>query len=262
MRNLIPESRTDKNGITSTRWVKPDLSPNLVSAAIPMPIASMEKPIDLTYEVLVIRGLLQAKNDTVHTDRMIGDNLRYIAERDTGLLNQIKIVASENEPASFIVRNLIKKDGFYEVNSPVSVRDPHFNPEEAMQDIGTALHLIPLCSRLEARLGFDEFELGTEGHMLIQSVTRTLKRENVTGLSAERTLALAMVAYVRDTIDFGEGDDEISYIEIENEIDYIVGHLDEVESLLPELHARKAYDQETIESLLNAPAQAIRNGLL
>lgn len=262
MRNLIPESRTDKNGITSTRWVKPYPSFNFSGSAIPMPIASVQEPVDLTYEVLIIRELLQSENDTFHTSRMIGDNLRYIGDRDVELLMRIKAVASGNPLASFMLRNLVKKDGFYATNSPMSVRDPNFAPEQGMKEIDTALHIIPLCSRLETRLGFDEFEFGAEGYMLIQSVTRTLKREDVTGLSAERTLALAMVTYVRDSIDFGEGDDEISYTGVENEIDYIVDHLDEVESLLTELYARKAYDQETIESLLSAPAQAIRSGLL
>jgi hypothetical protein len=262
MRNLIPENRTDKNGITSTRWVKPAAALNPTGIAIPMPIASIQEPIDLTYEVLVIRGLLQAKNDTVHTDRMIGDNLRYIAERDTGLLNQIKVVASENEPASFMIRNLIKKDGFYAVNSPMSVRDPSFDPERGMRELETALHMIPLCTRLEKRLGCEEFECGSDGYILVQSITRKLRQEGVTGLSAEQTLALTMITYARNGVDFYGTDEDIPYSDIERDIDYIVDHLDEVEGLLPELHARKVCDRATIESLLTAPARAVRDGIL
>lgn len=262
MSNLIPERRTNKNGVTSTKWVKPDANPSFAGTAISMPIAAVRKPIDLTYEVLVIRGILQAKDDTVHTDRIIGDNLRYIAERDTGLLNQIKIAASEYEAATFLIRTMIKKDGFYEINSPMSIRDPGFDPEQGMRELRTALHMIPLFARLEERLGYDEFESGSDGYMLVQSITRKLRDEGITELSAERTLALTMISYVRDGIDFYDEDEGISYSEAEGDIDYIVDHLDEMEVLIPELRTRKACDRATIEPLLKAPAQAVRDGIL
>lgn len=262
MRHLIPARRTDKNGVTSTKWVKPATGPAIEGTAIPMPIASVQKPMDLTYEVLITGELLHSENDTVHTKRMINDNLRYIGERDTGLLRHFKTVALENHLAAYLLRNLIKKDGFYEVNSPMSNRDPDFDPAQGMQDLKTALHMIPLFSRLEERLGNDEFECGADGFMVSQSIIRKLKLEGVTGLSAERTVALAMVTYIRDDVLFYGGDEESSLSDSDDAIDYIVDHLDEVESLLPELRARKADDRQTIQSLVEAPAQAVRDGIL
>lgn len=262
MNNLIPERRVNKNGVTSIKWVKPAAPSSLVGTAIPIPVASVQEqePMDITYEVMVIGELLYSKDDTVHTKRMIGDNLRYIAERNTDLLILVKSVASADDMGTYLLRNLIKKDGFYDTHSPISVRDPHFDPEQAMQELETALHIIPLCSRLETRFGHAEFESGTEGQMLIQSVVRTLKKEGITELGGERTVALAMVTYVQDGEEFGLGDDIVSYVE--GDIDYIVEHLDEVESMLPELQARKAHEREAIALLLNAPAKAIRSGTL
>jgi hypothetical protein len=40
--NLIPELRTDKNGVTSTRWVKPDQSPASKGSGMPTPGIKVE----------------------------------------------------------------------------------------------------------------------------------------------------------------------------------------------------------------------------
>lgn len=260
MRNLIPEIRTDKNGVTSTKWVKPTSAPSFAGEGIPMPIASASKPLDLYQEVTQIKNLLHADDNSVlsRTTAILLSNLHIIGEHDMSLLMKIKQVASAGELEAKLMKHLLKKDGNF-----AYVTDPGFSIEHAIDNLRTATYLMPLCSRLEQRFGDDIFDLGGEGFLMMQSVWKSVQRSSGSGLDEERTTALGLIVYIRGAyeVEFDE-DDNFSYADIVNEVDYIVEHLDEVESLLPELHARKAFDQETIESFLRAPSQAVRSGLL
>jgi hypothetical protein len=78
--------------------------------------------------------------------------------------------------------------------------------------------------------------------------------------------AVTLIAYIKGlhTPESWEQEDGgfITYADISEEAGYIGGHLDEVEAILPELRARKAYDRATIEALRNSPSQVMRDGEL
>ena len=257
MSNLIPERRTNKNGVTSTKWVKPSASMNPTSASIPIPVSSAQarKRSDLHDEVLVVSDLLGSVNDTARTEGLIRSNLAYVGEREVGILTHMKTIVSEHDMAAHVLRNLITRNGSYVSTSS------GFAPE---LEIDTALNVIPLCSRLETRLGCDEFDSGSEGYRLIDSVIRVIDQEEVTGLDEAHTVALSMITFIRGDFDLfaNDDDDDLSYDEVKNEVDFIAARLDVVEPLLSELKNRKAYDKKTIELLLNIPAKSISSGVL
>lgn len=259
MSNLIPERRTNKNGVTSTKWVRPSLPKEPISAAIPMPTASARTHqwVDLQREVIEVSGLLHTENSTDRIQRMVRSNLTYIGEHDSGMLARMKKIASEHEAAFFLLRNLLTRNGSY------ATTGSELNLEREMRRLNNALHLIPLCTRLEDQFSSDAFDSGGDGNRLIDSVNRVLNEGGVAGLDEAHTVALGMITFIQGDFDmFTTGESDLSYDEVEAEVDYIANHLSETEPLLPELKARKAFDRGTIEILRNAPAKSISSGLL
>jgi hypothetical protein len=81
----------------------------------------------------------------------------------------------------------------------------------------------------------------------------------------ENIAAVTMIVYIKQFHDMSLSDTEdepVSDRQILESARYIATRVEDVERILPELKERGAYDRETIDMLLDAPAPSLMEGLL
>lgn len=189
---------------------------------------------------------------------ILASNVSYVAGRDPELLKRIT-TASENDELEwgYWARRLGRGKDL--VNGSQS-EAPYL-----MSDLKSSFVISPLLKRIADHGG--DISYTDRDRLAMESTVGNLLRDGgYTDPPEQLVSAVTMISYIKGlhTPESWEQEDGgyTNFADISTEAGYIGGRLEEVESMLPELRSRKAYDQGTIEKLRDSPSQVMRSGEL
>lgn len=253
MSDLHAEKRPDKHGNIVTRWVK-SFTKSKPATKIPAP-----KSGKLYGEIAVMDlcGMLQPMN---HYDSrsLIARKAKFIADSDPELFARITKSAQFNAAELDYWEHTLGQGSMLTANSP---------EEQAslLNSYRSAFIINPLVKRI-ADSGGDIKHLA--GSLELSRVVRTMMKNIDAEQSDEMVAAVTMIAYLKDLhnnemFEWGAGPGPgMSYPDVTKDAEFIASRLDEVEALLPEFRARRAWTRESMELLLNSPVRALSEGEL
>lgn len=271
MSNLTPEVRTDKNGNAVIRWIR-SFTNKKPAAVFPTPVitvtASPKSETALTtpvaspkpsseIEAMELCGLLQP---TTHYDgnSRLGINANFIARRDPELLQKITHAVRGNAAESEYWEHKLGRSNIIQNGYTDEVE---YNLSEC--HIATAINpLLHIIANIDPRIRMHS----AEPHQYRITVSTLMKEGGITNPPEALAQAVTLISYIKgrhtDEAWIAESGGHVSYRKIAADAKYIAAHLDQVIGLLPELRSRKAHDRGTIEMLLNADVQVLRDGEL
>jgi hypothetical protein len=258
MSNLTPEVRTDKNGNAVTRWMR-SLGKKRQPAAPPAPVATRETPVSIPHYKQVsieLWGILHPMNGYDHSSRLAA-NIEVISRIDPVLLQRITQSARDNDfDRNHWTDRLHLSDNLN--------HSDHAKLEEELSAFRTALDVNVILHHLtDHGIAISE----QSPHLYQTTVSLLLNDGVIQNPSSELIQALTVIAYIKgqgNAAPWKKGPNEVSdiYNSLEADVAYIVDHLDQVVTLLPELISRGTHDHNIIDMLLSSNAQALREGEL
>lgn len=249
MSHLLPEQRTDKNGVTSTKWVRPVTSHPLTHSSLPAPAPAVKRgnpAVQAERAYLELKGLdhdLAAKFYT-------GQNLRFLAEYEPELLNCIMESARKADASGMAILTQIMEKG---------LPDRPFESDQAMDDF--LEKNIPPYYRIVKNLSLATALFPDKGTALQIDFTKGIaaSAESAMGMSFKQEDCsrgqAAMIIFGTTT---GKSISDIS----EDDIAFVAENIDRIIPLVPELMKRKSSTRDLIESLWANDSQVLNEGLL
>lgn len=253
--SLVPEKRPDKNGNRVTRWVRAFGKP-VKEAKIPSPAIQRRRRTE--NEVMELCGVLQPAN-IFDSRGLLATNVNLIADNDPELLKRIThAVKTSPFEADFWDHKLGR--------GTMILPDTEEGRAKLLNSHRNAFVINPLVKRI-GDSGGNVLRIRDCGE-LNRIVTTMLDSTSVEQPSENFVAAVTIIAYLKDLhhddmFEWGAGPGPgMSYPDVTKDADFIAERLDEVEALLPEFRARKAWTRESMEVLLNSPVRALREGEL
>lgn len=256
MSNLIPEQRTDKNGVTSTKWVKPSSDSPSAKASIPKPVIG---PADYNWAEMrrdanVLSHALESPSSTQRVKRLLWNNVATIGSYLPEMIPAMKEATQRYESSARLLGDLMTRNGGFHTNGG--------EIENETKQLRIALAIIPALADIESQLGRDVFSTAIEGIRLVETVGDAIDAQGTGEINQDHTVALAMISFIRGDTDPFNDNYKLSISEVSDDLDFIANNLEEVQPLVPELNRRMAYDKETIESLMSMPSKSLSSGML
>jgi hypothetical protein len=263
MSNLIPERRTDKNGVTRTRWVKPtgdSQKPNLPVPSLP--------PVGKEYRHLIRQVMSQLSQDEKtpeHMDPKVIKNRLMRLPRHT--LDYISSTRDQWMSNPYLDRILIST--LHNEVSPVVIDDIAYLYLNMSYDIS----------------GYESWSLrGFEGEMIISDALRGIHAAQLDGVDYDfrsdtplrlrdddmgsKVLAILNVMNVlldefSDEARVQHDDKEFTDIITDRVLaQLVVDKHNRNEELVELMDARKTADPMVLTSIMDADANAMRDGFL
>jgi hypothetical protein len=248
MSHLLPEQRTDKNGVTSTKWVKPVASSPLTHGSIPAlaPAVKRGSPaVRAERAFLELKGVAPELTVQFYT----GQNLRFLAEYEPELLDCIMESARKADAGEMAILSHLMKSG---------LPDRPFESDKLMDEF--LEKTMPTYYRVAKNIGLASSLFPDKGPELQIAFIRGLaaSAESVTGMSfRDEDCSRGQAAIII----LGTTDTSMQDIE-EDDISFISGNIDKVLPLVPELLKRQATSRSLIESLWDNESQVLNEGVL
>lgn len=238
MSNLIPEPRTDKNGVTSTKWIKP-IAATTQPRSLPAPSVAVATPAARAKEaVQELESLgydLTAYPATVH-------NLTFIAEHDPFLFDQTmqNARATDTEGLRFLGQlmgeNTLSEDNDWD--------------EDQRQRTLTAYYRV--CRNLSISSAFNSLtKIDSVAYVTENALGMTHRDEDIS-----RAQALMIINRVTGESVFDIADDQ------KDDIAFIANNLEKVIPLIPDLLMRQDASRGLIEALWTSQHSALNDGIL
>lgn len=259
--NLTPEKRPDRNGNVVTRWVRSfnKFTPVEPLPAPPSPVSRKTEKVNAARTKLVASGIYSTSNASRAGDyselnlRLL---LNYSPELFEAVMESVDLRGSEK----YCWQQLIMRTQ----NQPGTSRDQFLLPYRC------SLIGYPMMNRIAEidprfypmRNGIQDSMMRMDGLMrvVLQPVSET-----GTEISDETIEAVAMFVYVGGLYDNPkriEYVDNLFYADNERDIEYLASRIEEARDILPLLSERKTVSREVVESLLDNPSPALREGAL
>lgn len=264
--NLIKKTITDKNGVTGTRWVKPDNSPS-------RPFSGAKPPAP-AHPANDASARMQDAMEQLYMDRstMEGnayENMWFLAQHAPDCLNRLVDQLSSSSDLSLLWHDKLERMPMFSVN-----RDER-DRELSIQTWERRLDLYPMGIDLIQSIGDHSdnpavlrgytASVDNKVYDLLSFGTNTMTRHATEKPDPELAKAVALICIIRGAYDerlWRIPSAHLQYAAIEDDAEFIKDHVEEVTSMVPELVARKSHDRELIESILNVESQALREGML
>ena len=252
---LVPERRTNKNGVTTTRWVKRDPLSKPVTAARTFPVITGRTP-ETDRKDRLLKAILPAKQFSDERQRTL-ENIEFLDETVPDLLDRIAAVCdgfggAERDEWS----GLLGRVDYAAVEQ--------FAPGITRSGVERALTVFPYIERLcgdsvDSWMMMDYME---HYYDLATFLTEESGRKEV---SENETKAMVLAGFIRGikpNMSWEQAGMDRLYSEMKADLAYLASHLEEVEVFLPELVARKNFSREYIESVLTSDARSLSSGVL
>lgn len=260
MSNLIPERRADKRGNIVTRWVRSFKKKPTQSLPAPWPSLAMPdlKGNPLRAEITRLCHVLQP-SELLTPSSLLTSNVAYIAKRDPELLERITVASeSDSEERDYWEHRLGR--------GPNLTNKSRNEQRYTISGLKNAFVIHSVLQRI-ADSGGDITPSGKDRMGMDAMVNGIILTDGeITDPPEQLVEAVTLIAYIKglhtpDSWDHEDGG-YMTFAGISSDAGYIGGRLDEVEAMLPELRARKAFDRATIEALRDSPSQVMRDGEL
>lgn len=267
--NLIPTPRTDKNGVTSIRHMRPETASKSLPVSLPAPIAFHAASTPMSREAVI--KALEESVEAAHDSAM----LHYAACADVQVLqNSLKKLDDHVARAfyDYITENPASgRDGVL-----ISVLNRHMDSGKA-GDIVFVARNFPVEDEID--LVWDDFSYSTDLFNTAEKYVNGLRSVNaehkapkdILKASAEEQSQLTALIRVTMTVcDVGRKTqgikkDQRSYetvLEDANLITLALERHEEVDSIVSIIRERKAFDAATVSAVLDAGVSVLRNGAL
>jgi hypothetical protein len=248
MSHLLPEQRTDKNGVTSTKWVKPVASSPLTHGSIPAlaPAVKRGSPaVRAERAFLELKGVAPELTVQFYT----GQNLRFLAEYEPELLDCIMESARKADAGEMAILSQMMERG---------LPDRPFDSDRLMNEF--LERTMPPYYRVLKNIAL--------ASSLFPDKRPLLQIDFIKGLAASAESVMGM-SFKDDDCSRGQAAIIIlvttatSMQDIEeDEVEFIAGNIDKVLPLVPELLKRQATSRNLIESLWDNESQVLNEGVL
>jgi hypothetical protein len=266
MRNLLPETSTDKKGNAVTRWLRSlRKTSNEVEDAPSLPVDPY--------------GGITGEEDRFipENQKDVSDFLESIGSQNTPaanspLLRKVRIIVNSDIDLSRSIvqaaRSSEEDREYWADQISLSSNIGSYEQEKRELELSHFRIALPVNSILrEIGHNFNKPMQNDHPYLLpSEFVYLIMTNGNITNPSDELTKVITLMAYIKDIRKFGSSGQVDWNLSPSNTLladaTYIADHFEQVIGLLPELVTRKTYDRSVIDMLLNHDAQALREGEL
>ena len=256
MTNLVPERRTDKRGVTSTRWVKPQDSKTSQSTDLPSPVvvASAAQRPDMHK---IIHALYGPQRLNAGERMVVQHNVKLLNNYYPDLMDRIMEACSQEGEEQFVWLTRLKRDNL------TSTR----KGEEAdtRKNVERALVVYPYTLRIVAGNVHESWEadfMRSYDHA-VELMVRKEGRE----VSDRKMEAMALACHVCQMRPNDDSDLEAIiardvYEKVADDLEYISENLEAVEKVLPILRERESYSSGFLREIVENESAALAEGIL
>jgi hypothetical protein len=259
MGNLTPEPRTDKNGKTSIRHVRPAGS-SKSATSIPAPVVA---PADPTKEVVDSAHKILTALEFPDV-RELRANLAYLANSNMELFHEVVSHISRcDESEQAMWNELMTNRSLHEFDFMLKLhRERGTSPRSYDYVYREGLAMYPLATRLHP---IDEFQ---SGKMYVNDIQRHVKEassmtpkgmDSKDPSTVKAVMIQTRVEVLKQGGNRGQG---ISLKGLTPNITYLTENMEAVEPLVDELMRLRSTDRGLIEGLLAVRTPALREGVL
>jgi hypothetical protein len=255
---LVPERRTNKNGVITTRWVKPDPVPKAASEKMMksfMPLVGGGRTPESDRMDRMFKSILPAKYLSSGREKALW-NIGFLDETTPDLLERIAAACDGGgEQQQKWIRLL-------ETVDYASVEDLH--PGITRSGIERALTVFPYIERLCGD-SMDDWVVAEYMDHYYDLATFLTEESGQDEAPENETKAMVLTGFIRGitpNMSWEQAGMNSLYSEVKNDLEYLASHLEEVEVFLPELVKRKNFSREYIESVLTSDARSLSSGVL
>jgi hypothetical protein len=243
-KNLIPESRPDRNGKLVTRWVRPEDASGKKAKRIP------------SADIAVRKAKVQSALDAIFPDpEMMGDEtavrrtLSDFEKTMPDLLERIVEAVRQDEDVAENLRIMIEGEG-----------DNHASAFPRLT-FERALFIYPYTKKMMEMLHPGTDPDWTRDVMFrMEKIIQDMPVVSITKGNVGKAAIMTSIFY--NVHEDYNSDPYEMWLKREDDIRYIADNLEAVESIAPELMRRQAFDRSTIAELLSAPSKSLTSGIL
>jgi len=253
---LVPELRTNKNGVTITRWVRRYPKPSEVAAFPPRPPTPTDGELGANGKDLLLKTIIPtAKLYGEKRERTL-KSVEFLSGIVPDLLDRIAVACDSGGAEREEWMRLLGSVNY----APME----RFEPGITRRGIERALTVFPYIGSL-CGSSVDEsirseymdhyYEIAT---FLIEESGRREAPEN-------ETKAMVLACYIRGItpeMSWEQRGMESLYSEMKDDLGYLSSHLEEIEPFLDELVKRKEFSRGYVESVLATEARSLTSGVL
>jgi hypothetical protein len=243
-KNLIPESRPDRNGKLVTRWVRPEDASEKKAKRIPSADSAVRK------------AKVQNALDAIFPDpRMIGNE----AAVKRTLSDFQKIMPDVLER----IVEAVQQDDDVAENLRIMIEGESLNSASAFprMTFERALYIYPYTKKMMELLHPGTDPDWTRDVMFrMEKIIQDMAVVSITKGNVGKAAIMTSIFY--DMHEDYTADPRELWLRQEDDIRYIANNLEAVEGIAPELMKRKAFDRATIAELLSAPSKSLTSGVL
>lgn len=253
--HLVPEQRTDKNGVTKTRWVRPGGS-GVNTSAIPAPIV----PANASNETKLLYTALETFKNNLSGDAVA--NIEFLGKNSPKMLEQIIEQCTDKTMWTLWHRHLTSGN----INS---THLTEYGIAQKVKAIEDRILVFPIATDLVKRLG--DY---SNSYQLMSNVGDVYNRVNVlmrhgvqknVDHAPELIQAVTIISVVRGVYAsalWRMDNTNTLFSDIEEDARYVSEHLEEVMMLVPELVERKSHDVALLKQIIESDAPALGSGSL
>lgn len=256
MTNLVPERRTDKRGITSTRWVKPLGATTATTSTIPSPAVAARPQSPDVHKII---HSLYIRRMSAGDEMKIKANVKFLSAKRPDLMDRIVAACEDEEGEERLIWLSRLLNG-----SIVPTRAK--NEDEAIADIERALTVYPMTLKVaQGRVHDSWYTAYMSGY---DAIVKVMVEKSGRQATTDEMKAMVLGAFCclvhpseDDSVDARAAADV--YEKIKDDITYIADHQEEVERAVDVFRERRvSYSSDIVRGLADNKSAAMIDGVL
>jgi len=243
-KNLVPESRQDRNGKSVIRWVRDETFDNKGNRIPPAQITIQKKRFDASAIIF------PDNNNSVSNQHVID----FLANTMPDILDKLVDAMQGDEDIAENLRTLLKEP-YRLTQVPI---------EETRENFERAFVIHPYTKKMMVLLRLEE-DGDSEWTRLVmlrlESLVMDARQTKVIDDNITKALIMTLLMEGHHD-DYAETTANEMWVTREDDIRYIAEHLEAVEAIVPELMRRETFARGTVEALVSTPSKSLTSGVL
>lgn len=255
---LVPERRTNKNGVTTTRWVRsaPSSKTTNASSFPPPPKVTSGNGLKGNGKERLLDMIVPSGPQDDPKRKKSLENIEFLFVEVPDLLERIAGACDGGGAEREEWLRLLWNVDYAAVEQ--------IDPGITRRGIERALVVFPYIGRL-CGSGMDVWTRTEYMDGYYDLATFLTEESGRSEVSENETRAMVLACYIRGitpNMSWEQRGMDTLYADMKDDLEYLASHLDEVEPFLDELLTRKDFSKDYIETVLTSDARSLTSGIL